>query len=290
MTPETLPYDQTIRDTNGIKLEMATAGRVGQPLVILLHGFPDLWQGWHLQIPALEVAGFRVVIPNQRGYGQSDKPRGVQHYDLDHLSSDIIKIADSENAERFYLVGHDWGGIVGWWVAANFPECISRLVVLNAPHPGVFKHYLFRHPRQLLRSWYTGFFQLPWLPEMLLAARNYELLFQSVKKTSGAGIFDESDRRYLTDGWSKPRALTSMLNYYRAFARRATDPLQKRVTVPTLIQFSKRDPTMESGLAEASLAQCDNARIAWFENAKHWLQREEAEHVTTNTVEFISNK
>src|SRR4051812_33738286 len=95
VTPETLPYCETIRSVNGLRLQLAIAGKEGAPLVFLLHGFPDLWQGWHFQIPMLVSAGFRVIIPNQRGYGKSDKPNGVAAYDLDHLVNDIVAMADS---------------------------------------------------------------------------------------------------------------------------------------------------------------------------------------------------
>ena len=288
MTPETLYYAETFRNVNGVRLQMAIAGEPDRPLAILLHGFPDLWQGWHLQIPSIVAAGFRVIVPNQRGYGQSDKPNGIPAYDLQYLADDVRAIADSEHCDKFCLIGHDWGGIIAWWVAANYPSRVSRLVTLNAPHPGVFQKYLLRNPRQLLRSWYVGFFQLPWLPEALLSAGNYELLFQAVKYTSQTGVFDDSDRRYLVAGWSENNALTSMLNYYRALARRSSHTLRKRISVPTLVQFGKRDPTEEPGLADASLAQCDNGRVIWLEHARHWIQREESNRVTANICSFLS--
>ena len=277
-----------MRQVNGLRLQMAVTGEEGRPLVILLHGFPDLWQGWHFQIPMLEAAGFRVIAPNQRGYGKSDKPSGILAYDLEHLANDILGIADSESAAKFSLVGHDWGGIVAWWIAAKHSARVSRLAILNAPHPGIFQAYLLRHPRQILRSWYVGFFQLPWLPEALLSAGDYELLFQSVKRTSLPGIFDASDRRYLIAGWSEKKALTSMLNYYRAIARRSSASLQSRISVPTLIQFGKRDPAEEPGLAEASLAECDNGRLIWLETARHWIQREDADRVTESICQFLT--
>jgi epoxide hydrolase 4 len=288
MTPNTLSYSETMRSVNGLRLQMAVTGEAGSPLVILLHGFPDLWQGWHFQIPVLENAGYRVIAPNQRGYGKSDKPSGVANYDLEHLANDILAIADSESAATFSLVGHDWGGIVAWWIAAKHSARVSRLVILNAPHPGTFQGYLIRNPRQILRSWYVGLFQLPWLPEALLSAAEYELLFQSVKRTSLPGIFDESDRRYLVAGWSEKDALTSMLNYYRAAARRSSASLQGRVSVPTLIQFGKYDPAEEPGLAEASLAECDNGRLIWLDRARHWIQREEADRATENICRFLA--
>jgi len=279
MTPD-LPFPEVARTLNGLRIQVAEAGERGRPLVILLHGFPDLWQGWHFQIQPLADSGFRVLIPNQRGYGKSDKPPGVSSYDIEHLASDVIALADAEGSSTFNLIGHDWGGIVAWWVAARFPRRVNRLVILNAPHPGIFQGYAARHPSQMLRSWYVGFFQIPWLPEAMLAARDYRLLFRSVQHTSQPGVFDATDRRYLTSGWSEPGALTAMLNYYRAIARRSPNSLKLRIEVPTLILFSKKDPAEEPGLAEASLSLCDDGRIVWFENARHWIQREEAERVT----------
>jgi pimeloyl-ACP methyl ester carboxylesterase len=161
-------------------------------------------------------------------------------------------------------------------------------VILNAPHPGIFQRYALRHPTQLLRSWYVGFFQLPWIPEAILSTRNYALLFRSVKTTSLPGTFDESDRRYLTAGWSVPGAVTAMLNYYRAAIRRPANSMQLRVRVPTLILFGKNDPAEEPGLAEASLPLCEDARIVWLDHAKHWIQREEPERVTHEILNFCS--
>jgi epoxide hydrolase 4 len=288
VTPEPLPYPVTSRDLGELRIELAAAGDIGRPLVILLHGFPDLWQGWHFQIPALTRAGYRVLAPNQRGYGKSDKPVGIASYNLEQLAKDVVALADSEGCSTFSLVGHDWGGIVAWWVAARFPERINRLVILNAPHPGIFHGYLLRRPTQILRSAYVALFQLPWLPEKAFSSRNYELLFRSMKATSKTGVFDESDRRYLVAGWSQPRALTAMLNYYRAAVRRSPASLKLRISPPTLILFGRQDPAEEPGLAEASLPLCDDGRIVWLENAHHWIQREEPERVNQELVEFLS--
>jgi epoxide hydrolase 4 len=290
MTPETLPYEINSRRLNEVEIEYAVAGQPGSPVVILLHGFPDLWQGWHFQVPRLVAAGFRVLAPNQRGYGKSSKPTNVSDYDIDHLASDVLALADAEGCRTFSLIGHDWGGIVAWWVAARAAERVARLVVLNAPHPGVFQNYAFHHPSQLLRSWYVGFFQLPWIPEAVLSVNNYALLFRSVKHTSRPGIFDDSDRRYFVAAWSQPGALTAMINYYRAAARRSAKSLEQRVRVSTLILFGKRDPAEEPGLAEASLSLCDDARLVWLEQSRHWIQREEPEQVTDEILSFLSSQ
>jgi pimeloyl-ACP methyl ester carboxylesterase len=288
VTPHSIPAVVTLRRLGEVDIELATAGRPGGPTVILLHGFPDLWQGWHFQIPSLVNAGFRVLAPNQRGYGQSSKPKGAAAYDIDRLAEDVISLADSEGSSTFHLVGHDWGGIVAWWLAARFPNRVRRLVVLNAPHPGVFQNYLLRSPTQMCRSWYVGFFQLPWIPEAVLSAGEHALLFRSMKATSLPGVFDESDKRYLVAGWSVPGALTAMLNYYRAAMRRSHRSLQLRVQVPALVVFGKNDPAEEPGLADHSIKLCDRARIVWLETARHWVQREEHARVTDEILSFCS--
>ncbi|WP_254509390.1 alpha/beta fold hydrolase [Anatilimnocola floriformis] len=278
------------RRVNGVQLECAIAGDVGNPLVILLHGFPDLWHGWRFQIPQLVAAGFRVISPNQRGYGKSDKPRPLSAYDIEELAKDVVELAESEGNSAFHLVGHDWGGIVAWWVAARFAQCVSRVAILNAPHPGIFASYVCGHPSQVLKSWYTAFFQLPWLPEAMLSARNYELLFRTVKGTSRKGVFGPQDRAAFVDGWSEPGALTAMLNYYRAMRRRSSKSLQLKIVSPTLILMSDRDPTEEAGLATASSQLCDSARIEWITGAAHWIQREEPERVTAELIKFLTAK
>ena len=287
MHPELLPVELTRRRVNGLTLEVAAAGPKDGPLVILLHGFPDLWQGWRLQIGPLVEAGFRVILPNQRGYGESDKPGRIGAYDLDELAKDVTALADSEERSTFRVVGHDWGGIVGWWVAACFPDRVESLAVLNAPHPGAFKRYAMRNPAQLLRSSYVGFFQLPWLPEVTLSASNYALLFWSLRVSSRPGTFDELDCRYLVKGWSQPGALRGMLHYYRAVARRPSRSLQRRITQPTLILFGTNDPAEEPGLAQASQAYCDDSRRIEVTEACHWPQREEPERVNAELLSFL---
>lgn len=287
MTPKRLPSEVTRRQACGATLEVAVAGPREGPLVILLHGFPDLWQGWQLQIRPLVESGYRVLLPNQRGYGESDKPAGIDAYDLDILAEDIALLADSEGRQTFSVVGHDWGGIVAWWVAARFPERVERLVVLNAPHPGAFSQYVRRHPTQLLRSWYVGFFQVPRLPEILLSAQDYALLFRAVKATSRPGTFDAQDRRRLVRGWSSPGSLTAMLHYYRALMRRKQQSLQRQVVVPTLILQGVNDPAEEPGLAEASQTFCENSRRIELPEAYHWIQREEPQRVSAELLNFL---
>lgn len=290
MTPTPLPFSEVRREINGVELEFARAGPSGGPLVILLHGFPDLWQGWHYQIGPLAAAGFRVLVPNQRGYGRSSKPGSVGDYDLDRLAEDIIALADAEGHQSFRLVGHDWGGIVAWWTAAWFPRRVAQLAVLNAPHPAAFWRYASRSPTQFVRSWYVGLFQLPWLPEAILSFNNFQMLFNAMCQASRPGTFDETDRSYLTAGWAVPGSLTAMLNYYRALLRRSRRTLSMDIMVPTLILTGEQDPTEEPGLATTSAEFCQAVQITRFDQAWHWIQREEPQRVTGELLRFLESR
>jgi len=285
---DSLPNPELRPLKNGITAEVVAVGPSHGPMLILLHGFPDVWQTWSNQIEPLVAAGFRVLIPNQRGYGRSSKPSPISDYHLDHLANDILALADSEGRQQFQLVGHDWGGIVAWHTGIVAPDRVTRLVVLNAPHPDVFWKYLLTHPTQLLKSWYVMFFQFDWLPEALLRAKSYERLAKSVKAAGPSRINDKPELLQLMDSWSQPGALRSMINYYRAPRIKSQKSLPRRLTMPTLILFSQNDPALETGLARVSEELCDDARLILFEHAQHWLHREKASEVTQKLLKFLS--
>jgi pimeloyl-ACP methyl ester carboxylesterase len=143
-----------------VSIHAVAAGPQDGPLVILLHGFPEFWYGWRAQIGPLAEAGFRVTVPDQRGYNQSSKPKDWRAYEVPRLVGDVLGIAGRLGRERFLLAGHDWGGIVAWACAMAHPDRIGRLAILNAPHPSVFRNYMRAHPAQVLRSYYMFFMQL----------------------------------------------------------------------------------------------------------------------------------
>lgn len=272
--------------TNGITLHVMEAGpRDGRP-AFLLHGFPEFWWGWRHQIEPLARAGHRVIVPDQRGYNLSEKPDGVAAYTLDRLASDILALADSRQLARFAVAGHDWGGIVAWHLASARPDRVTRLIAINAPHPGVARPYLRRHPGQLLRSAYVGLFQIPGLPEALLRAGDFRLMKRAMRTSSRPGTFSEADLDRYRAAWEEPGALTAMLNWYRALPRSAV--VTERVTIPTLVIWGAQDRFLQPGLAEASLALCDDGRILRIDNATHWVQHEEPERVNAAMLEFLA--
>jgi epoxide hydrolase 4 len=273
--------------TNGIELDALAAGPADGPLVILLHGFPEFSHGWRQQIPALAAAGLRVVAPDQRGYNRSAKPAGIAVYALDSLADDVLGIADALGRQRFALVGHDWGGVVAWHLAARNPERISRAAILNAPHPATLARYARRHPSQAFKSWYVLLFQLPLLPERALSARGSWVLRQVLRRTSRPGTFTAEDFRLYREAWGQPGGLTAMLNWYRALRLHRPPAASARIRVPVRVIWADRDAFLDQGLAEAGAALCDSAELIHIPEASHWLQHEEPDEVNRLLTEFL---
>lgn len=269
----------------GVRLHVVLAGPLDGPPVMLLHGFPDFWIGWRPQIEALASAGFRVIVPDQRGYNTSSKPKDVREYAIPKLLGDVAGLADALGHDRFDLVGHDWGGIVGWAAGAMLPERVGKLVVLNAPHPEALFPYALRAPTQFLRSTYAAFFQFPSLPEATLKARRFALLVRALHKTSRVGAFTPGDIAEYRAAWEQPGALSGMLNWYRALRFRPA--MNEQIEAPTLVLWGMRDRALEAGLAQASLRFCRDGQIETFPSATHWLHREETSAVNAALLAFL---
>jgi len=270
-----------------VSLQAVAAGPHDGPVIVLLHGFPEFWYGWRRQIEPLAAAGFRVIVSEQRGYNLSGKPDGVSAYALTELVSDVIAIADQLGREKIFLAGHDWGAAVAWSTALLHPQRIAKLAVLNVPHPSVMRKFLSTRPRQLLRSWYMFFFQLPWLPEAVFSAFNFRIGSRALLRFSRPGTFSEEDLAQYRAAWSQPGALTGMINWYRALFRTRVKFPDKIVRVPTRILWGERDAFLLAEMARESLRYCTNAELFTFANATHWLQHEEPARVSELLIDFF---
>lgn len=279
---------------NGVRLHWVEMG--AGPLVVLLHGFPEFWWGWHRQIPALAAAGFRVVAPDLRGYNLSDKPEGAASYRVSILVQDVVALIRHLGAERAHLAGHDWGGVIAWRVAMRHAEMVDRLVIANAPHPSIFSREM-RRPRQFLRSWYAMFFQLPLLPEALFRANNYAVLERIFRHSPARpDAFSDEDVRRYKEAASRPGALTAMLNYYRSFARslgRSSEggaAPRRTVHRPTLVIWGERDSALGPHNLDGLERWVPELRIERLPEASHWVLADAPARVNELMTEFLEEE
>jgi len=274
--------------TNGVRLHAVEAGPADGPLVLLLHGFPEFWYGWHRQIAPLAAAGFRVVVPDQRGYGLSDKPKGIRAYNLDDLALDVVGLIDALGRETAHVAAHDWGGAVGWWLAMKHAARLDKLAVVNIPHPTVMERALRRSGKQRKKSSYMFWFQLPWLPEYALRRNGHGLLARTLRRTSRPGTFSDEDLAVYRTAWARPGALTGMLNWYRAALRALpAKPASPRNPLPTLMLWGTKDIVLGPELVAPSLELCDQGRAVLLEEATHWVLHEEPVAVSRLLVEHF---
>jgi epoxide hydrolase 4 len=276
---------EKIYQVNGVRLHCREAGDPAGQVIIFLHGFPEFWYGWINQIRYFADRGFRVVVPDQRGYNQSSKPRKVKAYTLPRLTRDLAALIGQLSRQPVVLAGHDWGGAVAWAVARQYPQLLHKLIILNMPHPQVMQHFLRRDPRQMLRSWYAAFFQLPLLPELLTSAFDFKWLEQGLVRTGRRGTFSARDLQHYKKAWRQPGALKAMINWYRAY-KYNTITWHQPISVPTLIIWGQKDAFLRHQMAYASLDKCTDARLEMLPEATHWLHHEQPEVVNSLIYQF----
>jgi pimeloyl-ACP methyl ester carboxylesterase len=264
------------RDESGrdVRLHYVEAGE--GPLVVLLHGFPEFWYSWRYQIPELASSGYRVVAPDMRGYSLSSKPRGVSAYRDELLTSDVAALIDEVGGGPAHVVGHDWGGLVAWLFAMRHPDKLSRLALCNMPHPLSYLRAL-RTWSQLKKSWYVLAFQIPWLPERLLLARDGKVLRQTLASNRGRlSPRARADLDLYVAAANQPGALTASMNYYRAAFRRNLMPWRwwrmERIDVPTLTVWGRRDAYLDISTATPPPELVPNHRLVVLPEASHWVQ------------------
>jgi len=276
---------------SGLDLHVVRAG--AGPPVILLHGFPDGWRSWRHQIGALADAGFSVLAPDLRGYDGSDRPSHRSAYALPHLVADVAALVRSTGAARAHVAGHDWGGLVAWALAGWQPELVDRLAIVNAPHPRIFAEKVWRTP-QFLRSSYVLFFALPWLPERVLAARDFAAVRQMLRRVPyRTGAFDEATIDECVEALAWPGALRAALDYYRENLLSRRPMLlaaQTRVAAETLVIWGERDPALGLELLDGLERVAPRARVHRIPDAGHWAHNEVPDRVNRLLVEFLGGE
>lgn len=278
-------------DCQGVKLHITQAGPETGPLIIMLHGFPEYWYSWRHQIECLAEQGFHVVVPDQRGYHLSDKPKRVRDYSVEKIAGDVIELMNVLGYEKAELiVGHDWGGVITWYLAQNESHRFTKAAVLNVPHPNAMRRTLLSSLKQLKKSWYIFFFQLPYLPESILSLQDCNIMASMVKRSSRSGSFTDDDMKNYVDAWKRPRALRSMINWYRAALRYPPSLSKSKIPIPLLLIWGMKDHALGSEMALPSLYYCENGRLKELPEATHWVQNDEPEKVNELLTEFLKSE
>lgn len=285
---------QRFVSANGLRFELAEAGEATSGrLALCLHGFPELNYSWRFQMPVLAARGWRVWAANSRGYGASDKPQGVRAYALDHLTADVAALIDAAAAEHpvdeVMLVAHDWGAIIAWAFAIAKVRPITRLVIMNVPHPNVAMREI-RTWAQLKKSWYIFFFQLPGLPEKMFGqARAQAIRNAFYNMAVDKSRFPPEVLDVYADAASRPGALTGMINYYRALLRHrdTLDLGDGRVDVPTLMVWSEEDSALGINCTVGTEQWVRRLELHRLPGVSHWVQQEAPEKVNAIMADWL---
>jgi len=277
---------------NGARFHLAEHGPADGPLVVLLHGFPEFWWSWRHQLIALGNAGFRVVAPDLRGYGASDKPpRG---YDAYTLSSDVAGMVRALGARDAMVVGHDWGGMLAWTVATLHPGVVRRLAIVGMPHPVRLRQALLRDRAQLRASSYIGFFQMPKAPEARLLKDDGAYVGQLLARWGGPGFPDAETEARCREAMSIPGAAHSSLEWYRWAVRSLTRPsglrflrlMERGVGVPTLQLHGAVDRCLLPSTAHGSGAWVNAPyELQVLDGLGHFPHQEDPELVSSALLE-----
>ncbi len=280
-----------ILHANGLDFSCDECGS-GDDIALLLHGFPEARISWRHQLPALAALGWRAVAPDLRGYGQSSRPRERSAYAIPHLVEDAAALFDALGARRRLLIGHDWGAAIAWAFAIGQARPLDGLVVMNVPHPNVFRRVLRTSWAQRRRSWYVALFQLPLLPEALLTAgggRAVERAFTGMSRNPSAFPREVLDR-YRANA-CEPGAMTAMLNYYRAnVAGFLRDGPIKPIAVPTLMVWGEHDTALGLELTEGYDGLVEDFTLRRLPDASHWVQQDEPETVNAILADWLAAK
>lgn len=274
--------DNYTRD--GFVFEVTDSGPADADTILLLHGFPQDRTAWTEVSGRLNEAGYRTLAPDQRGYSPGASPSKVSAYAMRELVGDVAALIAASGREKVHVVGHDWGGAVAWAVAAFLPEKVASLTVLSTPHPTAMQ-WAMRHGGQWKNSWYMGAFQLPWLPERVLAGHLQERLF------TPSGLPAEQARRYV-ERFSTPHSLHGPLNWYRALGkamlrRGEGGAMAKPLELPTTYVWGRKDAALGAAAAHKTADYVAGPYRFVEVEAGHWLPERRADEVTEAILDRV---
>lgn len=276
---------------NGLNFHIKESGNGN--LVLLLHGFPEFWYSWVKVIPLLDKH-FKVVAPDLRGYGQSDKPQKVNDYNFRILSNDIAEIIKTLGYEKAIIVGHDWGGGVAWEFAKLYPEMTEKLIVLNCPPAIRLQNAILTNWKQFKMSWYIFFFQLPFIPEWYMHKNLKNIFWRMLRGWSiNKNAFQKEDIEQYEKAFANRSDFTGPLNYYRAALRALIDKDFRTIpqyNMDTLIIWGEADKALGKWLIDdLEKYFTQKFEIKYIPNCSHWVQQEQPELVAQYILSFTKN-
>jgi pimeloyl-ACP methyl ester carboxylesterase len=288
----TAPIRTAMVNANGLTFEVDQCGD-GEKFALLLHGFPESKFSWRYQMPLLASLGYTAWAPNMRGYGKTSRPKGIPAYHIDNLVADAAALIDAAGAKETLLIAHDWGALIAWQFAIRKARPLSRLIIMNVPHPACMMREL-RTWRQLRKSWYVFFFQLPWLPERISTAKGAEAIHRAFhdmavdKSRFPVAVTDEYRKTAL-----EPGAMTAMINYYRASFRAgeaAMNPQPGTVDTPTLMIWGEEDIALDKSTTIGTEQYVKNLTLRYLPGVSHWVQQEAPEKVNAMIEAWLKNE
>ncbi len=281
-----VPFESRFIDVGEVTLHVVFAGPENGPPVLLLHGFPEFWYAWRGPGAVLARAGFRVIIPDQRGYNLSDKPAGPDSYGLPELVLDVVGLMDALGYERVALGAQDMGAGVAWRLVQTRPERVSRFAVIDVGHPSGYTEF---ETSEDTVSWYRTFLQIPWLPGYTARLGNWWLLASNLRETSAPGAFPDEELDQFRSAWDRDGAIHSMADWYRA-PWTSPDVSDPRVATPTLLILAADDAFIPSDLSRAGMKYLDEGKLLELGSGSHWVVGEEPERIGEILVEFFGGQ
>jgi len=269
-----------------LNVHVVEAGNPSNKMVLFIHGFPDCWHSWSRIMPAFVKEGYFVVAPDLVGYGLSDKPTNVSDYRMDKLQSYLEELISHYHKESILIVAHDWGGIIAWHLAANRPELIEKMVIMNAPYPRAYAREA-KNWDQFLNTWYFYYFQIPFIPESFMSF-NMTKTVNAVFKTRNIAV-NEADQEILSSSMAQPGAAKAMVDYYRALLREVIfgKTFIGKVEVPVLILWGESDVALVRGCADC-VKWVPRVQVQYIPKVSHWVQYEVPEIVKKQALKFFA--
>jgi pimeloyl-ACP methyl ester carboxylesterase len=269
-------------DVGEVSLHVVFAGPIEGTPVVLLHGFPEFWYAWRGPMAVLARAGFRVIVPDQRGYNRSDKPAGAEAYRLDRRVGDVVDLLDALGLDSAHVAAQDIGGGVGWRLVLEHPERVRSYAVISVPHPLAYS--IFEGEVDEV-SWHRNFMRIPWLPGFSARVANWWLMTSNLRATSAPGTFPEEELDLLRSAWDRDGAVYSMT----AIGRASDWPYSGdgRIARPVLVILAPGDVYFSEEVTKLSLRFLDAGELVELDSGTHWVGQEQPERIGGILADFF---